>query len=417
MTTKQRKLELVKGEVLVVGVDIGKLKHFGCLRGPGGMVVKGLWFTNDRAGFERLWKEVDSWVQKLGLARVVVGMEPTGHYWQPFGYWWEENIGPVVLVNPLHTKRAKELEDNSPLKSDPKDAAVISGLVAEGKYLECHLPRGIFATLRDLVMQRKSCRTQESRLMNQLHQSVERIFPEIERAFSSLRVKSCQELLLRYADSEELAQMSAEDLRGMLRKWSRGQLGEARAATIIQLARESVGIREGKDAIKAGIQRLIRQLRAVEEETRGLEDAIVKCLKESPGAGLLLSVPDFGPLTVAAILAHTGDLSNYEHPDQVIKLAGLNLYEISSGQHKGRVRITKRGRSHFRKILYMAALRASRRRGSLRAYYTRLKDRGLESTEALVAVMRKLVRVSWALVRKSQSFDAAKLIPQLAPAA
>ena len=414
MTTKQRKLELVKGQVLVVGVDIGKLKHFACLRGPGGMVVKGLWFANDRVGFERLWKEIDSWVQKLGLARVVVGLEPTG---QPFGYWWEENIGPVVLVNPLHTKRAKELEDNSPLKSDPKDAAVISGLVAEGKYLECHLPRGVFATLRDLVTQRKSCRTQESRLMNQLHQSVERIFPEIERAFSSLAVKSCQELLLRYADPEELAQMSAEDLSGMLRKWSRGRLHEARAATIIQLARESVGIREGKEAIKAGIQRLIRQLRAVEEETRRLEDAIVKCLKETPGAGLLLSVPDFGPLTVAAILAHTGDLSNYEHPDQVIKLAGLNLYEISSGQHKGRVRITKRGRSHFRKILYMAALRASRRRGSLCAYYRTLKNRGLEPVGALVAVMRKLVRVSWALVRKSQSFDAAKLIPQLARAA
>ena len=381
------------------------------------MVVKGLWFANDRAGFERLWKEVDFWVQKLGLERVVVGMEPTGHYWQPFGYWWEENKGPVVLVNPLHTKRAKELEDNSPLKSDPKDAAVISGLVAEGKYLECHLPRGIFATLRDLVMQRKSCRTQESRLMNQLHQSVERIFPEIDHAFSSLAVKSYQELLLRYADPEELAQMSAEDLRGMLRKWSRGRLGEDRAVTIIQLARESVGIREGKEAIKAGIQRLIRQLRAAEEETRKLEDAIVKCLKEAPGAGLLLSVPDFGALTVAAILAHTGDLSNYEHPDQVIKLAGLNLYEISSGQHKGRVRITKRGRSHFRKILYMAALRASRRRGSLRAYYTRLTDRGLESVEALVAVMRKLVRVSWALVKKSQRFDAFKLIPQLARAA
>jgi len=417
MTTRQRKLELVKGQVLVVGVDIGKVKHFACLRGPNGMVVKGLWFANDRAGFERLRKEVDLWVQKLGLERVVVGMEPTGHYWQPFGYWWEENKGPVALVNPLHTKRAKELEDNSPLKSDPKDAAVISGLVAEGKYLECHLPRGIFATLRDLVMQRKSCRTQESRLMNQLHQSVERIFPEIDHAFSSLAVKSYQELLLRYADPEELAQMSAEDLRGMLRKWSRGRLGEDRAVTIIQLARESVGIREGKEAIKAGIQRLIRQLRAAEEETRKLEDAIVKCLKEAPGAGLLLSVPDFGALTVAAILAHTGDLSNYEHPDQVIKLAGLNLYEISSGQHKGRVRITKRGRSHFRKILYMAALRASRRRGSLRAYYTRLTDRGLESVEALVAVMRKLVRVSWALVKKSQRFDAFKLIPQLPRAA
>jgi transposase len=416
MKTRQRKHELVKGEVLVVGVDIGKFKHFAAFRASG-LVVKTLGFDNDLGGFERLAREVEYWCKRLGLQRAVLGLEPTGHYWQPLAYWWEENQGVVVLVNPMHTNRAKELEDNSPLKSDPKDAEVISGLVAQGKYLECHLPRGIFATLRNLVMQRSRCRTRETRLVNQLHQSVERIFPEIERAFSSFAVKSCRELLLRYADPAALSQVSVEDLGAMLRKWSSGQLGKDRAAKIILLAQQTVGIHEGKPAINAEIQRLIKHLRASEQERRELEVEIEKCLSTTPGAALLLTVPDFGPLTVAAILAHTGDLSNYEHPDQVIKLAGLNLYEISSGQHKGRVRITKRGRPHFRKILYMAALRASRRCGSLHAYYSGLVARGLAPTAALVAVMRKLLRICWTLVRKSQNFDAEKLIPKLAQAA
>lgn len=416
MKTRQRKQELVKGGVLVVGVDIGKFKHFAAFRASG-LVVKTLGFENDLAGFERLAREVDCWCKRLGFQRAVLGLEPTGHYWQPLAYWWEDHQGKVVLVNPMHTNRAKELEDNSPLKSDPKDAEVISGLVAQGKYLECHLPRGIFATLRNLVMQRSRCRTRETRLLNQLHQSVERIFPEIERAFSSFAVKSCRELLLRYADPAALAQVSAEDLGAMLRKWSSGQLGKDRAAKIILLAQQSVGIQEGKPAINAEIQRLIKHLRAAEEERKELEVEIEKCLSTTPGAALLLTVPDLGPLTVAAILAHTGDLSNYEHPDQVIKLAGLNLYEISSGQHKGRVRITKRGRPHLRKILYMAALRASRRCGSLHAYYSGLVARGLAPTAALVAVMRKLLRITWALVSKAQNFDVEKLSPKLAKAA
>lgn len=416
MKTRQRKHELVKGGVLVVGVDIGKFKHFAAFRASG-LVVKTLGFENDLAGFERLAREVDCWCKRLGFQRAVLGLEPTGHYWQPLAYWWEDHQGKVVLVNPMHTNRAKELEDNSPLKSDPKDAEVISGLVAQGKYLECHLPRGIFATLRNLVMQRSRCRTRETRLLNQLHQSVERIFPEIERAFSSFAVKSCRELLLRYADPAALAQVSAEDLGAMLRKWSSGQLGKDRAAKIILLAQQSVGIQEGKPAINAEIQRLIKHLRAAEEERKELEVEIEKCLSTTPGAALLLTVPDLGPLTVAAILAHTGDLSNYEHPDQVIKLAGLNLYEISSGQHKGRVRITKRGRPHLRKILYMAALRASRRCGSLHAYYSGLVARGLAPTAALVAVMRKLLRITWALVSKAQNFDVEKLSPKLAKAA
>jgi transposase len=224
-------------------------------------------------------------------------------------------------------------------------------------------------------------------------------------------------MLLRYADPEVVAEMTAEDLGKQLGEWSRGQLGKERAKRIIQLARESVGLREGKAAINSEVRRLVKQLQVAAEEHKNSEDEIKKCLREVPGATLLLSVPDFGVLTVAGILAQTGDLRNYEHPDQVIKLAGLNLYEISSGQHKGRLRITKRGQGEFRKILYMAAMRACRRRGTLHSYYAGLVGRGLARTSALVAIMRKLLRVSWALVKKSQSFDRERLIPGIAKAA
>jgi len=416
MDTKQRKYDLVKG-VLVVGVDTGKRRHVAALRAPGRSVEKRVPFDNDRKGFQRLAEEVDQYRERMKLTRVVLGVEPTGHYWLPLAYWWEENQGPVVLVNPMHTKRAKELEDNSPLKNDPKDAAVISWLISDAKYRECHLPRGIFATLQNLVQQRARCGNDEGRLVNQLHQTVEHIFPELEQAFSSFRVKSCREMLLRYADPEVVAQMRAEDLGKQLREWSRGKLGEERAEKIIGLARESVGLREGKAAINSEVQRLVRRLALVGEERKDLEDKIKNCLPEVPGAALLLSVPDFGVWTVAAILAQTGDLRNYEHPDQVIKLSGLNLYEISSGQHKGRVRITKRGQAAFRKILYMAALRACRRRGALHSYYESLVGRGLAPTSALVAIMRKLLRVTWTLVKKSQRFDRERLIPAPAKAA
>jgi transposase len=408
MKTKQRKLELVKGGVLIVGVDIGKHRHYAAIR-VSGVVERRIVFDNNRAGFELLSREVAEQRQKHGLQRVVLGLEPTGHYWQALGYWWEENQGLVVLINPMHTNRAKELEDNSPLKSDAKDADVISGLVAEGKYLECHLPRGVFATLRDLVMQRARGCSSEAQIMNQLHQAVDRIFPELEGVFCNLNVKSCRQLLMECSEPAKLATMSADRLGKKLWKWSRGQLGKTRAEQIIRLARESVGITEGSEAINSEIRRLIGRLETMEAERSRIEADIEHSLGQTPGAGLLLSIPDFGPMTVAAILAHSGDLANYRHPDQVIKLAGLNLFEISSGQRKGRVRITKRGRPHLRKVLYMAALRASRPCGSFHYYYARLVARGVVPTAALVAVMRKILTVSWTLVKKAEEFDAATL--------
>lgn len=418
MNTRQRKLELVKGRVLVVGVDVGKYGHVAAVRSADREIVRRrILFDNNLSGFELLANQIRSLCEQYDASGAVLGLEPTGHYWQALAYWWEDNVGPVVLVNPMHTNRAKELEDNSPLKSDSKDAEVISGLVADGKYLECHLPRGVFATLRNLVMQRARCCASEAQLINQIHQSVDRLFPELVGAFSNLKVKSFRMLLLKCSDPVLLARMRPATLAKKLHKWSRGQLGTSRAEQIIDLARRSVGIREGASAISFEIRRLIRRLESVEADRRLIETEIKTSLKQTPGAALLLSIPDFGPMTVASILAHTGDLGAYQHPDQVIKLAGLNLFEISSGQHKGRVRITKRGRPHLRKVLYMAALRASRRAGSFHYYYARLVDNKTLPTVALVALMRKIIRVCWALVKKSENFESSKLTQQRQQAA
>jgi transposase len=407
--TKHRKLDRVKGNVLIVGVDVSKAKHVAGMRLPSGMVLKTLSFTNDLPGFEKLRQEVQRCCERYNLRGAILGIEPTGHYWEALAYWWEDQGGTVVLVNPMHTKKTKELEDNSPLKSDKKDGIVIADLVSQGKYFECHLPRGVFAELRNLVFERERCQNQRTQVINQLHQSVDRLFPEIATEFSGIRVKSYQRLLAKYPDPKELAAVPVEKLTKMLRKWSRGSLGEEKAQRLTAVAGRSVGVKEAASIIAAEVKRLIGLLEWIEKDSCKLEEQIENCLERTPGAAMLLSVPSFGPITVAGILANTGNLAEYEHPEEALKLAGLNLFEISSGKHKGRLRISKRGRAQLRKILFMAALRAARRDSPFRQYYQRLLDRRLEKTAALVALMRKLLRISWSLVRNSQMFDEQRL--------
>jgi transposase len=407
--TRHRKLERVKGNVLIVGVDAAKSAHTAALRVPGGEVTKILSFTNDLPGFQRLAQEVQQVCEKYSLCGVILGIEPTGHYGEALAYWWEDHYGTVVMVNPMHTKRAKELEDNSPLKSDPKDATVVADLVAQGKYLECHLPRGVFAELRNLVSQRDRWQSHRTQVINQLHQSVDRIFPELTTEFSSMRVKTYRHVLANYPEPEQLATVPVAELTVLLRKWSRGYLGEQKAERLIALGGRSVGVKEASSTIGAEVKRLTAQLELIELECSNLESQIEQCLEHTPGARLLRTVHGFGLITVAGILANTGDLAEYKHPEEVLKLAGLNLFEISSGMHRGKMRISKRGRAQVRKILYMAALRASQRRSPFRSYYQGLVDRGVDRTAALVALMRKLLRVIWSLVHNSQEFDSQRL--------
>ena len=58
--------------------------------------------------------------------QIVLGLEPTGHYWFCLATWVISNGISVVQVNPYAVKQTKEVEDNSQLKDDIKDPKLIA---------------------------------------------------------------------------------------------------------------------------------------------------------------------------------------------------------------------------------------------------------------------------------------------------
>lgn len=107
-------------------------------------------------------------------------------------------------------------------------------------------------------------------------------------------------------------------------------------------------------------------------------------------------------MRIAALLGELGDLARFETPRQVLRLAGLNLTHMSSGQHQGRTHISKRGRPGARHVMFQAACIAVSRDAQWRAWYQHLRTRAdnpLPPKAALVAVAAKLLRIAWACVR------------------
>jgi transposase len=58
-----------------------------------------------------------------------------------------------------------------------------------------------------------------------------------------------------------------------------------------------------------------------------------------------LSIKGLGTVSLAGLIGKVGDFSKFSTQSEIMKLAGLDLYEISSGKRKGQRRISKRGRS------------------------------------------------------------------------
>jgi transposase len=182
-------------------------------------------------------------------------------------------------------------------------------------------------------------------------------------------------------------------------KRSRGKFGIEDAESLIALAQGTVGIQEGLAGMVMDIRPILLQLEAEERFILEIEVEMEATLERIPYSARLLSIKGLGIVSVSGLIGEVGNFSKFNTQSEILKLAGLDLYEISSGNRKGQRRISKRGRSLLRKILFYAAIQTIRKNGILHEYYTRLTDRGMGRMRALIAVSRKLLRIIHALVR------------------
>jgi transposase len=172
---------------------------------------------------------------------------------------------------------------------------------------------------------------------------------------------------------------------------------------LAELCRQRAVLIEAKIRIaNAGLHRrmpLVRRLEGgviakIETAIKTLERAIAGHLAQIPRFArldaLLRSVPGVGALTAATLIASLPELGRLSDK-QIAALAGVAPYDRDSGDHH-RQRSIAGGRFEVRRALYMAALAgATRHNPWMKAFYTRLRQRGKPAKVALTACMRKLV--------------------------
>jgi len=401
---KTTKRSFVNGKHLIVTADIGKDKHFGYWRCPDGTDVKPFAVPNNSAGFGEFWERV-SRAQKLhNLDGIIFGFESTGPYAEPLAHFMRARGAELVQVNPLHTKRFKEVTDNSPNKTDQKDPKVIADIIAMGRFLTVVIPEGPAAELRRLSQARERSTRRHTALANQIQCLMASIFPEFLQAMKGVKSASAQYLLKHYPTPQEIAACGIAELTRTLRKVSRGKLGADRAQALYEAAQSTVGVAEGQASMVLEIQELLTLMEASQRFTENLEREMIQHLARIPYSNTLLSLKGIGDVTAAGLIGEVGDFRKFRTLGEVMKLAGLDLFEVSSGRHKGQRHISKRGRPLMRKLLYFAALNTVKKGGAMHQWYRSACDRGMLKTKALVAVSRKLLGILFALVRDHSAY-------------
>ena len=150
---------------------------------------------------------------------------------------------------------------------------------------------------------------------------------------------------------------------------------------------------------------LSKQIKMAEEE---LENQ----LKETGFYESLLSIDGIGIVSAAMFVGEVGDINRFDSYEQIRRYAGLNLVENSSGTHKGKSRISKRGRSLLRSILYRMAFTMVNKNEEIKELYkylTTRQENQLKKKQALVAVIGKILQIIYAVVTKNEEYQATRV--------
>ena len=289
-----------------------------------------------------------------GFASVTVACEPTGHRWRVLDQLAAGRGLALVCVQPLLVYRAREGEDLTRDKSDPKDAVLIARLAGELRCYEPERADAVWARLRHLGARRGQLTTGATAAVNQIRDLLECAWPAVLAASGSpfRSVSWCASLAVvldRCAgDPRRVRRLGLDRFTAAVRRELPRWGGIRPCLRIIRAVFAALADPAGVTAHRPGaLERahlVLGDWRDIRVRLADTETRMHAVLEELGLAGLVTTIAGLTVTGAAAILAETGDPSRFATARALVKHAGLCPRDNSSGAHQGKTSISGRGR-------------------------------------------------------------------------
>ena len=323
--TQNEKIDQVTDTTMVVGIDIGSQMHYArAFDNRGRELTKRVFsFKNDLEGFNSFYFWTETLRRDNGKADVMIGCEPTGHYWFAFAKYVQNHQMKLVMVNPFSVKKIKELDDNSPKKTDSKDPKTIAKLVVDGRYSIPYMPEGIYAEIRDLVYSRDRIVKQHNISANRIQRWLAIHFPGYLGVYTRFDAASGLAVLEKAPLPKDVITLGVEGIRKIWHdKKMRGRgVTEDRAKTLVEAAHNSVGL-DGGIGTKSELYMLLEEHRLWTSQLEAVNKVLEEMILKVPHVEKLLAMKGVGSITIAGFIAEVGDIRRFQSPKQIQKYAG-----------------------------------------------------------------------------------------------
>jgi transposase len=409
---------LALDEILCVSIDVHKYFHVVMMHNALGEVVTPL-FEIDifRSGFERLCAAVDTAVTETQAQLVLVGMEPTSHYFTNLARHLRARPQPVTLVNSYAVKQNRDQQMMQREKSDEIDTAAIGDLLRRGEGTPYQPVTGVYLELQQLDRARLGKVKLRTMVQNRILGHLDRIFPGLVLCSPAAHKRytplfktdfwTCQTLqhLIRVCPNpHQLRAMTPQDLMTAFHA-QQYRLGPVTATKIIRYAHKVLLPAPTVATLRCELLQLdLALLEALATQLATLETRLVALLPRTPYA-ILARLKGLSAIQVASLAAAIGDPTHYTHARQVFRRSGLVPGRNDSGtrQRRGKGQhVVKVGDVYLRRALLNAVATLMLHQPVLGQYYAQLKQTKPPGV-ARVATARRALGILWAIVRDQHS--------------
>ena len=214
---QNQKILKASESTIIFGIDVASEIHYArAFENRGIEQAKVFRFTNDLEGFEAFVKWVNAFRLKSGKRSVVVGMEPTGHYWLNLAQHVKSQGMKIAQVNSFAVKRKKELDDNNPTKNDRKDPKTIAMLVKDGRYMEPYIPEGVYGELRIAINTRWQLVKNLNSIKDQINRWLRIYFPEFLKVLADWEAIAALVVLHEFSTPDQVKQKGVYEI---VKRW------------------------------------------------------------------------------------------------------------------------------------------------------------------------------------------------------
>lgn len=350
---------------------------------------------------KKLYKQLKLALHKFGLSTIICGVESTGGYennwYNDLAQNGEVESIKVVRLNPMGVKHQGESKLTRTI-TDKVSAQLIAYQLIENKDALLSKPKPSIdqAQARRFYHYIRTLKKQKTALGNQLEKLLYNAFPEL---LTYAKGGYPIWLLLFLSKYEGRASGIIKNTNKLLKI---NNLSQSKVEAIQNKAKNSVGI--DNELLSRSIRGLCSQIlqlgQTIKEEKKYLENnytsAAVELLSEIKGIGLY---------TAIGASMEIEDVNRFDGAQKMASFFGVHPVFKKSGDGQIKPRMSKKGSSSFRDLLYMGARNVVNHNDYFKEIYAKFRAKGMKDGDAIGVIMHKLTRVFYGMLKSQKAFD------------